>query len=59
MEFRPLENESSPFCRTEWFHIHTKMAFCHLSVWLIGQGGWKSRRRPGLDFWQFAAQTEM
>ena len=26
MEFRPLGNESSPFCRTEWFHIHLKIA---------------------------------
>ena len=49
MEFRPLGNESSPFCRTEWFHIHLKIAFSHLSVWLIGQGGWKLRRRPGFD----------
>ena len=38
MEFQPLGNDSSPFCRTEWFHI---LAFFHLSVWLIGQGGWK------------------
>ena len=58
MEFRPLGNESSPFCRTEWFHIHVKTAFIHLSVWLIGQGGWKLRRRPGFDSWQFTAQAE-
>ena len=51
MEFRPLGNESSPFCRTEWFHIHVKMAFFHLSVWLIGQGGWKFHSRPGFDSW--------
>ena len=25
MEFWPLENESSPFCRTEWFYMHVKM----------------------------------
>ena len=49
MEFRPLENESSPFCRTEWFHIHVKIAFIHLSVWLIGEGGKKFRRRRGFD----------
>ena len=55
MEFQPLENESSPFCRTEWFHIHVKTAFVHLSVWLIGQGGWKLRRRPRFDSWQFLA----
>ena len=57
MEFRPLGNESSPFCRTEWFHIHVKMAFFHLSVWLIGQGSRKLRRRPWLDSWQFVAQA--
>ena len=33
-EFWPLENESSPFCRTKWLHIHVKIAFLHLSVWL-------------------------
>ena len=27
MEFRPLGNESSPFCRTEWFDLHVKMIF--------------------------------
>ena len=34
MEFRSLGNESSPFCRTEWFHVHIKIAFSvfHLSV---------------------------
>ena len=58
MEFRPLGNESSPFCRTEWFHIHPKIAFSHLRVWLIGQGGRKLGRRPGFDSWQFAAQAE-
>ena len=47
MEFRPLGNESSPFCRTEWFHIHVKTAF----NWLIGQGGWKLRSRPRFDSW--------
>ena len=56
MEFQPLGNESSPFCRTEWFHIHVKIAFVHPSVWLIGQGGWKL---PWFDSWQFAAQAEM
>ena len=59
MEFRLLGNASSPFCRTEWFHVHVKIAFFHLSVWLIGQGGWKFRRRPGFDSWQFAAQAGM
>jgi len=27
MEFRPLENVSSPFCRTKWFDIHVKTAY--------------------------------
>ena len=31
MEFRPLGNVGSPFCRTEWFHIHLKIAFFILS----------------------------
>ena len=53
MEFLPLGNESSPFCRTEWFYIHVKTAFFHLStsIWLIGQGGWKLRSRPRFDCW--------
>ena len=59
MEFQPLENASSPFCRTEWFHIHVKIAYFHLSVWLIGKGGWKLRSRPGFDPWQLEAQAEM
>ena len=59
IEFRPLGNEKSPFCRTEWVYLHEKTAFSHLSVWLIGQGDWKSRRRPGFDSWQSAAQAEM
>ena len=42
----------------EWFQIHVKIAFVHLSVWLIGQGGWKLRHRPGFDSWQFAVQAE-
>ena len=54
MEFRPLGNESSSFCRTEWFHIHVKTGF----IWLIGQGGWKLRSRPRLDSWHFHIQTE-
>ena len=58
IEFRPLGNESSPLCRTEWFHIHVKTAFTHLSVWLIGQGGWKLRHRPRFDSWQFETQAE-
>ena len=58
MEFRPLRNESSLFYRTEWFHIHIKLVFFHLSVWLIGQDGWKFCSRPGFDSWQFAAQIE-
>ena len=57
-EFRPLGNESSPFCRTEWFHRYVKIACFHLSVWLIGNGGWKIRRRPGFDSWQFVPQAE-
>ena len=51
-------NESSPFCRTKWFHIYVKIAFFHLSVWLIGQGGWKFCSRPWFYSWQFAAQAE-
>ena len=44
MEFRPLGNgewnldqrqpfgnESSPFCRTEWFHVLVKIEFFHLT----------------------------
>ena len=58
LEFWPLGNESSPFCRTEWFHIHVKMAFFHLSVWLIGQGGWKFSHSHWFDSLQFEAQTE-
>ena len=56
MEFWPLGNESSSFCRTEWFHIHTKIAFFHLSVWLIGQGGWTGKfcLRSGFDSWHTA-----
>ena len=58
LEFQPLGNENSPFCRTEWFHIHIKIAFFHLSFWLIGQGGWKFRSRLGFNSWQFTAQAE-
>ena len=54
---RPVENESSPFCRTKWFHIHVKMAIFHLSVWLIGRGGSKLCSRPGFYSWQCAAQA--
>ena len=32
-----MRNESSPFCRTEWFHVHVNIAFLHLSVWLIAK----------------------
>ena len=39
--------------------INAKIAFLHLSVWLIGQGGCKLCHRPWLDSWQFAAQVEM
>ena len=49
MEFLPLLNESSPFCRTDWFQIHVKMAFFDQSVWPIGQGGWKLYSRPWFD----------
>ena len=35
-----------------------KIAFFHLSVWLIGQGGWQLCSRPGFESWQYAAQTE-
>ena len=59
MEFLLLGNASSPFCRTEWFHVHVEIDVFHLSVWLIGQGDWKFRHRPGFDSWQFAAQAEM
>ena len=38
---------------------YIKIGFFHLSVWLIGKGGWQSRRRPGFDSWQFATQAEM
>ena len=41
-----LGNQSSPSCKTEWFHIHVKMAFFHLGVWLIGQGGWNLEVSP-------------
>ena len=58
IELQPLGNESSPFCRTEWSHIHVKMAFFYLSVWLIGQGGWKSCCRPRFHSWQFTAQAQ-
>ena len=58
MEIWPLGNESSPFCRTEWVHRHVKIAFFHLSVWLIGQGGWKSCCRPEFHSWQIAVQAE-
>ena len=34
MEFQPFGSESSPFCRTKWFHIHKKIAIFHQSVWL-------------------------
>ena len=36
MEFQPLGNESSPFCRTKWFHMHIKIAFFHISVKVVG-----------------------
>ena len=55
MEFQPFGNESTPFCRMEWFQIHIKIAFFNLNV---GQGGWKFRRRSAFDSWQFAAQAE-
>ena len=58
LEFGPLGNESSPFCRTEWFYENVKTAFVHLSVWLIGQGGWKFRSKPRFDSWQFTVQAE-
>ena len=58
MESWPLGNESSPFCRTEWFHINIKTEFIHLSVWLIGQGGWKLHHRPRFYSWQFETQAE-
>ena len=35
MEFLLLENASSPFCRTEWFHIHVTRVF-GLLVKVIG-----------------------
>ena len=57
MEFWPLGYESSPFCRTTWFHIHVKIAIFHLSVWLTGQGDRKLRSRLGFNSWQFPAQA--
>ena len=36
MEFWLLGNKRSPFCTTEWFHIHVKAAFFHTSLCLIG-----------------------
>ena len=35
-----------------------KDSIFHLSVWLIGQGGWKFCRRAGFDSWQYASQAE-
>ena len=49
IEFWPLGKESSPFCRTKWFHLQLKIAFFDLSVWL----GWKFCSRPSFNFWQF------
>ena len=46
MEFRPLGNESSPFCRMVWFYTHIKIVFIFLSVWLIGTGGGSSALDP-------------
>ena len=59
MEFRPLGYEISPFCRTEWFHVHVKMATIHLSQaeCLAYWSRW-FRHRPGFDSRQFAAQAE-
>ena len=34
------------------------MPFIYLSVWLIGQGGWKLRRRHRFNSWQFETQTK-
>ena len=50
----------APLKLIEWLltSIHKKTAFVHLSVWLIGQGGWKLCLRPGFYSWQFAAQEE-
>ena len=38
--------------------FNVKMAFFHLSVWLIGQGGWKICSRPWFDSWHFAVQAD-
>ena len=48
MEFQPLGNESLPFCRMKWFHLHVKIAFFHLCFWLNGQGGSKFCLGPGM-----------
>ena len=57
MEYGPLGNATSPFCRTERFHVHLKIAIFHLSVWLIGPGGWKSNSGRGplfvLETWGY------
>ena len=37
--------------------VHVRIAFFLLSVWLIGQGGWKLHCRPGFDSWQFTVQA--
>ena len=55
MEFRPLGHRSAD--RNGFIYI--KMAFFHLSVWLIDQGGWKLRCRLGFHSWQFAAEAEI
>ena len=39
--------------------MHAKIALFHLSVWLIGQGGWKFCSGPGFDSLHFAAQAEV
>ena len=56
--FVRAQNGFLVFCRTNWFYIHIKTAFFPLSVWLIGQGGWKLRSGPRFNSWQFADQAE-
>ena len=44
--------------QNEMVSIHIKIAFFHLNIWFIGQGGWKFCRRSGFDSCQFTAQAD-
>ena len=48
----------TPFSRTKWFYIHVKTVIFHLSVWIIGQSGWKFCSRCCFDSRQFEGQAE-